>query len=141
MSEQEIQRKYMQLQLLKQQLTALLEEKNIIDEKVSELLTTSNALNELGKIKEKEEIWSPLGSGAFVRSDIKDKEKVLVSIGSDIAIKETRTNALEILQERLKEIIEVDKELSAEIEKFNTQIMKLEPEIQQLIQKEQKSQK
>ena len=141
MSEQEIQRKYMQLQLLKQQLTALLEEKNIIDEKVSELLTTSNALNELGKIKEKEEIWSPLGSGALVRSDIKDKEKVLVSIGSDIAIKETRTNALEILQERLKEIIEVDKELSAEIEKFNTQIMKLEPEIQQLIQPEQKSQK
>ena len=141
MSEQEIQRKYMQLQLLKQQLTALLEEKQVIDEKVSELLTTSNALNELGKIKEKEEIWSPLGSGAFVRSDIKDKEKVLVSIGSDIAIKETRTNAIEILQERLKEIIEVDKELSSEIEKFNTQITKLEPEIQQLIQKEQKSQK
>lgn len=139
MTEQEIQRKYLQLQMLKQQLSALLEEKNIVDEKISEILTTTNALNELGKVKQNEEIWSPLGSGAFVRSDIKDRGKVLIGIGSDVVIKESRTKAIEILQERLKEIIEIDKELSAEIEKFNSQITKLEPEIQEMIQNEQKS--
>lgn len=136
--QKELQRKYLQLQLLKQQLNALLEEKSFVDEKVSEIVVTIDALQNLGKVKKGEEIWSGLGSGSFVRSDIKDVDKVLISVGAGVLIKEERSRAIDILQSRLEELNKIDRDLVAEINRFGDQINRLEPEIQRLAQKEVK---
>jgi prefoldin alpha subunit len=136
--QKELQRKYMQMQLLQQQLNTFLEEKLLIDEKVSEIVVTVDALQNLGKIKKGDEIWSGLGSGSFVRSDIKDIDKVLISIGAGVVIKEERSRAMEILQLRLAELNQIDKDLVAEINRFTEQINKIESEVQSLAQMENK---
>jgi len=76
----------------------------LVDEKVSEIVVTIDALKNLGKVKKGEEIWSGLGSGSFVRSDIKDIDKVLISVGAGVLIKEERNKAVDILQRRLDEL-------------------------------------
>jgi len=136
--QRELQRKYVQMQLLKQQLNALLEEKLLVDEKVSEIVTTIDALQNLGKVKKGDEIWSGLGSGSFMRSDVKDIDRVLISVGAGILIKEERSRAIDILQSRLNELNKIDRDLIAEINKFSDQINKLEPEIQRLTEEESK---
>jgi prefoldin alpha subunit len=141
MDEKLLQRKYIQLQLLRQQLNALLEEKRLINEQVAELMVTINALQKLEYMKGGDEIWSTLGSNVFIRSDIKDTEKVFVGVGAGTVIKDTRENAIKILESRLNELNNVDKEVVTEINKFSEQINRLEPEFQKLqegLEKEEK---
>ncbi len=134
----ELEKKYIQLQMLKQQLSAFVEEKNLLNEKVSELVVTIDALNKLGNIKQGDEMWSSLGSSAFVRSDIKDIEKVLIGIGAGIVVKEEKGKAAEILHGRLSELSKLDSEMMAEINKLGSMIAELEPEVQKLAEEESK---
>ena len=132
--EKKLQQKYLQLQLYKHQLNALVEEKNNIDNRVAEHRMTIGALEELDKIKDRSEIWSPLGSNAFVMSDIKDTKNVLINIGAGVVIKSTKERSMEILQSRLNELSEVNKSLEAEIIRYSEEVGKLEPEVQHLAQ-------
>lgn len=132
MDEKMLQRKYIQLQLLRQQTNALMEEKKLINERVTELTMTSNALQKMEYMKKGDEIWSTLGSGVFVRSDIKDIDKVFVAVGAGAVIKGTRDNAVKILESRLDELKKLDKEIVTELNKFAEQMSRLEPEIQRL---------
>ena len=132
--EQELQRKYLQLQLYRHQLNALTEEKNNLDARSAELRVTIAAIEEFEKIEKGDEIWSSLGSNAFVMSDIKDTKNVLVSIGAGVVIKSTKEHSLEILQSRLNELDEIRRAMEAEILKYSEEVSKLEPEVQRLAQ-------
>ena len=132
--EKELQRKYLQLQLYKHQLNTLVEQKNTIESRVEELKMTIHALEGLENVKKGEEIWSSLGSSAFVMSGIKDTDNVLINIGAGVVIKNTRKRSMEILQSRLNELEEVNTALMAEIIKYSEEVGKLEPEVQRLAQ-------
>jgi len=120
----------MTLQILKQQLTAMAEEKSALASKIDEISMTTEALKKLESIKKGEEIWSTMGSGAFVRSDIKDTDNVLVAAGAGIVVKETRQRGIEILSGRLDELRKIDEQLAVEITKFGTQVQRLELQLQ-----------
>ncbi|MBI3190670.1 prefoldin subunit alpha, partial [archaeon] len=102
--ERELQAKYFQYQIMKQQMTAYMEEKAVIDERINELSMTIDALHKIDDVKNGNEMWSSLGSGAFVRSDIKDVQKAMISLGAGVVVKETKERCIEILQSRLEEI-------------------------------------
>ncbi|MBI4170175.1 MAG: prefoldin subunit alpha [Candidatus Aenigmarchaeota archaeon] len=131
--DKELQKKYLMLQILKQQLSALLEEKNALNEKVAEIATTIQALEKLADVKKGEEMWSSLGSGAFARSDIKDTENVLVAVGAGVVVKETKERGIEILKLRLDHLQKLDAELVAEINKFGEQAANVEEELQHAV--------
>ena len=137
MVSKDLQKKYMQLQMLKKQLEALAEQKTELDERVSELTHTINAIRKLGDIKKGEEIWSSFGASSFVRSDIKDIDKILIGVGAGVLLKKKRSEAIELLHSRLDELNGIDKELTAEIGKYIEQINIIEPEVQRLAEKEQ----
>jgi prefoldin alpha subunit len=136
--EENLQTKYIQLQLLKQQFSAFVEEKQRIDEKAGELNTTIDALHKLDDIEKGGEIWSTLGSGSFVRSDIKDTENVLVAIGAGVVAREKRERAIEILQSRLEELTKLNNDVMTEITRFAQAIAQLEAEVEKLAEKHEK---
>jgi prefoldin alpha subunit len=133
-NDDEIQRKYMQYQILKQQLSALIEEKSAINGKTAELSMTISALQKLPDIKNKEEMWSTLGSGTFIRSDIKDTENVFVAVGAGVVIKEKAQNGITILSKRLNELMRFDREIVSQINQFSAQIQRLEKELEHDVQ-------
>lgn len=128
----ELQEKYFELQMLKQQVSTYVEQKQALDERESELTTTINALKKLDTVKTGEEIWSSVGSGTFVRSDIKDIQKVLVAVGAGVIIKEDVPKAVKILESRLSEIEMVIREIVAQANAIVERIQRLEPEVQKL---------
>ena len=135
-AQKEIQRKYMQLQLSKQQLQAFLEEKMQVEQKLNEMAMTIDALNKISDVKNADEMWSPLGSSTFLRSDIKDVENVLVEVGAGVVLKKKREDAITILQGRFTELSGLNNQLAAEINRFGEQINRIEPELQRMIEKE-----
>ncbi len=135
---EELQRKYLKLQLLRQQANALLEEKSAFEDKIGETITTINAIKELGKVSEGNEIWSPLGSDSFIRSNIKDKEKVMINIGAGIVARESREKASSVLESKLKDMGTNYNELIEEINKLGRNIEQTEKELQALAEKSKK---
>ena len=131
--EKDIQEKYIQLQMLKQQATSLLEERNQLEEQVRELTLTTDAVKQIGAVKQGSEIWSSLGGGAFVRSDIKDTEHVLINVGAGVILKKDRVDALEIIEGRLQEVTQFYGMLLEEIKKYTAGISFVEESLNDLL--------
>ena len=131
-----MQEKYIELQILKQQISSYVEQKQAIDEKEGEMNATIEALKSLPAVKKGEEIWSSLGSGTFVRSDIKDVEKVLVAVGAGVVAKETLPRAIEILELRVKEFSEISQGIVSQANSLVERINKLEPELEKLAEQQ-----
>jgi prefoldin alpha subunit len=136
--QENLQNKYIELQLLKQQITALVEQKQQLDERFFELNTTIDALEKMGKIKGGDEIWSQIGSGTFVKSDIKDTENVLVAVGAGVVVSETRHRASEILKGRAHEIETISNEMVKQANDYLERASKLEPELEKLANQQSK---
>src|SRR3989338_9302754 len=134
---QELQEKYLELQVLKQQISNYVEQKQAVDEKIAELNASIAALKALPNVKKGEEMWSSLGSGTFVRSDIKDVEKVLVAIGAGIVTKETLPKAIEILESRAKELNNISEEIVKQANSLVERINELEPQFEKLAEEQQ----
>ena len=128
----ELQEKYMELQSLKQQISALVEQKQAVDEKEAEIKMTIDSLKKLDTIKDGEDMWSTLGSSTFVQSGIKDRNNVLVAVGAGVVVKESVPKAIELLEERAKDIEAVGAEVVNQANTFLQRVNQLEPELQKL---------
>lgn len=129
---EELQEKYIELQMLKQQIAAYVEQKQALDERENELNMTIDALKKIPGIGRGNEMWSSIGSGAFVRSDIKDIEKVLVAVGAGVVAKETMPRAIEILESRLAELRSVSQQIVEQANALVERISELEPQMERL---------
>lgn len=134
-SEQDIQRKYIQLQMLRQYATAMSEEKAMLEARLNELMVTLNAVQSLKEAKKGEEIWSGLGSESFVMSDIKDTENIIVGIGAGVFVRAPRQRGLDILAERRVEMEKLNRQLAEELNGLGSQMMHLEGELQKEVAK------
>ena len=132
--EEEMQKKYAMLQYLQQQAAALMNEKNMIDERIGEINTTIHAMEKLEGIKPGEEMWSSIGSSSFVRSCIKDTEKFLVAVGSGIALKKSREGAIAILRSRLSDMEKAGNEIIYEINNIAVEAERLEKRLAEMLQ-------
>jgi len=132
-TQEELQRLYIQQQILKHNMSAYSEQKNIIEAKLMELNSTINAIAEL-KTSGKE-ILANLGSNVMIKSEIKDNENVIIEIGADIYGKKNLDDAISVLNERRDELIDTNNKIMMEINKMNVQLMHIEPEMQKLVEK------
>ena|SRR3989338_3415064 len=132
--QEELQHKYIELQILKQQISQYVEQKQALDEKQGEMNATIEALRKIDTIKEGDEMWSSLGSSTFVRSDIKDTKKVLVAIGAGVVTKEPVERAIEILESRVKDLDALSTQIVEQANALLERINELEPQVQKLME-------
>ncbi len=133
--EHDAQRKYIQLQLIKQQVQTYAEEKKIIDEKTQEIYQTIETLKKIADVKNNTEMWTPLGSGAFGRALLKDSENVLIAIGAGAALVEKREAAIELLEERKKELENVSTDVMGQIFQLSESAESIENDLNRIIEK------
>src|SRR3989338_7770528 len=133
-NEKELQKKYMYSQILRQQATSLMEEKQMIDSRINEINITKGAITMIGELKKDNLMWSPLGSGAFIIAEVADTDKILVSAGAGTLIKTSRERAIAILDSRLKELEDADGHVSTELGKFISQIGTVDKEMKEMVE-------
>ncbi len=133
--EEELQQKYIQLQVMKQQAQSFFEEKQKLDSHLSEMSLTLDAMKKLTETKPNEEILSSIGSGAFVKGTINDVQNVLVSVGAGVVVKKELKSAIEVMESRVMDIQKVNEELMGELNKLVESIQQLEPHVEKLAEK------
>ena len=133
--EEEAQKKYLQLQFLKQQLQLYVEEKKLIDQKLEELDQSVAALHSLAAAKPGAAMWTPVGSGSFVAASLMDAKHVLVGIGAGAAVKTTRGEAVAVLEQRKNELDKTSTDVMGQIIQISEAAESIEQDLSSLIEK------
>ena len=132
-TEQQLQQMYMQFQMMKQQMDEAIQSKQILDQKMAEIIGTKNAIKDLKKAKKGSEMWAPLGSESFVMAELKDVSNIAVSVGANVVVKKSAAEALKIMDKKEKELQDLDKQLMSHIEYLQSQMQSLERVMQNAI--------
>jgi len=135
--DEEIQEKYINIQIIRQQLNTFVQEKVMLEKKMQEMNMSLESIHELKKAKKGSKMWAPLGSGSFVSSDLKDNANVLVSVGMGVMVKKNNDEAVEILSSRLEDMKKLDAEILKQMIQISQYAEKLEEELQKLAEKQE----
>jgi len=92
-----------QLQMLENNFTQLAQQENNI---VNIIREANSAIQSISETKTKTESDSlvPIGMGVYIKSKIQSKDKVIIDVGSGVAVEKDQNSAINWLESRLKEL-------------------------------------
>lgn len=115
MDEKELQHKFQsfeqQIQLVQQQLQS-------VEQAIQDITLLSLGFDEIKKDKE---IMAPLGRGIFAKAKL-ISEDLTVDIGEGKYVKKSIKDTKELIQEQVKKLEQVKKELNLELENINQEL-------------------
>jgi len=138
---QELQRILMELETYRRQMDSLRNEIQLLDSTMAELRSSLTALDALKENKAGTEILVSIGSGSFIRAELKDVERVIVGVGAGISIEKNVDEGRKILEARSEEITKTMEKLQKSVVEINDRLVKLNDEYQRLMREIQAEQK
>ncbi len=103
MSEEQAQQLIQQMQMLENHYSQLTQQENSITNIIHEANSAIKSINET-KVKPQSDNLVPIGMGVYIKSKIQSKDKVIINIGSGVAIEKDQSSATNWLESRLKEL-------------------------------------
>lgn len=131
----EFQQKFYMYQVLMEQQKVFSEQLILINQAIEDSMTTEKVIEELKKQKGDgiKNVLAPLGKESFVFAEIKEKDKILVDFGAGVLVKKPLGEAKKILESRRNELERNSKEVTIRLERINSELVKMEPEIQKIL--------
>jgi len=105
-TKKKLQEKYIEFQLLQQQIQEVQEQRRLITQRSMEINETKNSLDELSNVEKDKYILSQLGSGTIIKTKLVDSKKVFVNAGANVLVLKTISEAKEFMDKQLKELDE-----------------------------------
>jgi len=131
-----MQEKLVAYRSVESRLNSLLEQQKLFSSKIMEVQGTMETIEEMGKV-EGQEMLFPLGSAAYVKGLLKEKDSLLVEVGSGVALEKSRTDALATLSCRKTDIQKAMDTLQNEIKNASTMMQNIEREAQEMMSEQQ----
>jgi prefoldin alpha subunit len=128
----ELQEKILAYRIFELRLNDLLRQRNLIISKIAEISSTLESINEIEK---SEETLFSIGSEAYAKGKITDKEKIIVEIGANIALEKSIEEAEETLKKRREELEKGLAQIEEEIVKISSGLESLADGIRELSKK------
>ena len=113
--------KYMQLQLLQQQVEQITEYVEQLQVQDRELDISLEALTELQKTTVNTEILAPIANGMFFKAELKDNQKLTINVGSEVAVEKTIPEVIRLLEEQKEKITENIAEAESVLQQLHEQ--------------------
>jgi len=120
---EEDQNKFLQLQMLDQQMKQIQQYIQTFDQQLLEIRSVIDSLKELTKLKKGDPILAPIASGIFIKAKLEDNKDVRVNVGNNTVVTKTIEQAIKMLEGQEKEINQYRSET---LVKFDEMIKKAE---------------
>ena len=140
MSEAQAQQLMQQMQMLENHFAQLTQQENSIISIIREANSALHSINET-KTKNESDSLIPIGMGVYVQSKIQSKDKVIINIGSGVAIEKDQNSTINWLESRLKELEVALKNVNSQRQQVADNLEMGKQQMQNFIQKSQKAQK
>jgi prefoldin alpha subunit len=130
---QELQDILMEAEGYKRQMDLIKNEMRMIDSTLDELRGSIAAIDALKENKEGTEILVSIGSGSFLRAQIKDAQKVIVGVGAGISLEKNLDDAKALMESRIKEAAEAAEKLQKGGEEMGARLGELDAEYRKMM--------
>ena len=131
-NKEKLKEKYMEYQLLMEQLQQLQENVSTLEKHTMELVFLTENLDSVSKTKIGQETLVPLGSGIFLKGSLKENSNVIMSVGSSVCIEKDIAEAKKTVSEQLGEVNQVLTQMQEEVGKTTFRLQELQNEFQGL---------
>jgi len=116
--EKNIEMKYMEFQMIKQQLDNMQNHLEKLDSQIMELEVLKTNLEELKNVNGDEEIMAPLHNGIFVKTKLSKDNKLLVNVGGHVVVEKTIEETKDMIVDQQTEIKKYHAELLNQVEEL-----------------------
>ena len=136
MSEEQTQQLLYQMQMLENMFGDLTQKENSI---ISIIREANSAIHSIKGIDTQSESDSlvPLGLGTFVKSKVNSNEKIIINVGSGVAIEKNHNDAINYLESRLKELEIALQDTNQQRQQIAANLEQGKQQMQTLMQKSQ----
>lgn len=107
-----------------------------IEGQLLELNLVKSNLDAFGRQKAGSQILAPISNGIFVSGELKDNARLIVNVGSNVAVKKTIPETKGLLDERMHELEDYRADLMANLERVAGRAQQLESELMAIMPKE-----
>ena len=132
---EDTQRKYIEIQILEQQIKQIQKNLEILNQQIFELNMISNSLTEIKKTKIGQELLVPLGSGIFIKTELKDNNEILTNVGSDVVISKTNAETKTFIKSQTEFVTEMITKIEQELHLSISKYEELKEDLQELVKK------
>jgi len=126
--QKEFQKKMIEMKMIENGLHALREKEGELVRVIEDLNRTKEAIEALENYNG-DGTLIPLGSGNFVQGKIEDANNILVGVGAGVAVKKSRSEAIEHVQVRINEIESSLKAIAKQNEEMVNKMISLREEL------------
>ena len=121
-NDQEMQQKHSEVQLMNEQINQMQQRINMINQQVLQLKDIVSNLEEFKKAKKDSKLMFSVGPGVYAEGELKE-DNLIVNVGSNILVKKSVPDTIEIIKEQVKELENV---LEQDEKNYNMLCMKLQ---------------
>ncbi len=129
---EDLQKKYLEYQFLQRVINQMHQKKAIIQNQINEFSGLMENLDNIKKSKKDSSMYAAIGSGVFVKAELKETNNVLVNIGSNVVIERSNEDSKKLVDNQLKELSNLSKKIDKEIESSIERSNVLEKELSEL---------
>jgi prefoldin alpha subunit len=129
--EERLKEKFMQFQMLQQQMEQLNEHINMLNQQNVELEISKEALKEYGESGDGE-MLAPIANGIFVKTHSGNDKNLLVNVGSDVVVEKTSEQVVKMLEVRQSETLKKITDSQKLMEQFHGQGNQIYKEVEAL---------
>ena len=133
-NQKELQKMYLELQLLDEQMKQVQKQAVALDEQLVELNNTLQALDDFNKTDIGTNILVSLSPGIFTNAELKNNKELFVNVGNNIIVKKNVAETKELLKKRQDAINKYREAILVELQKMNAKAVNIEQEINKKIQ-------
>lgn len=133
--EKELQKKYMQLQMLEQQSRQVEQHIEQIEVQAVELTQVRENLEEIRGVKEGTSMLVPMVGGVFLRANVASTDGVLVNVGSGIVVKKSLDAAIGMIDAQIIEASEVREQMAGKFQQITATAARLQQELRAIAKK------
>ncbi len=124
--------KYLEFQLLMQQFQQLQQNQTALEKHIKDLFNLKANLETVSNLNSNSESLIPLGSGIFLKGELKDTETVVINVGVGICVEKTVEEAKETVSNQLNEVTVVLEQINEDLEETKHKLMDLQNELQSM---------
>jgi len=129
-----------QMAMLERQGEALKQNLDYLRSHLNDLLVAKETISSIKKAQPDQQMLFPIGGGCYAFGKLTDMEKVIVNIGSDVAVKEDIDKSLELMDKRINEARELVNQTSSSYSEVQQRMQELDQRGRQLMQQAQQQQ-
>jgi prefoldin alpha subunit len=138
--EDQLSRLIMEIQFLERTFEELQSRIGLVNASINEFRLANATLEGMQKEETDTQILVHIGGGSYVKAKIADTQKLIMSIGADVAAEKSVDAAKESLDTRLQEFEKVRESLEQQLGQTQTRISTLRQQLQKMSQEVPKGQ-